>query len=139
MNTLLSSDEQARLTAVLRPGEELLWQGKGTVDTCSRPGFLARLFGKTPPPQSDCLYAVTARRVLMLPPAGEAQEWMLMLGLIQSVDERPDGSGDIVFDYEETNGQKRPRGIIGVPQVASVRNILASAIDAAYIASPWSV
>ena len=62
-----------------------------------------------------------------------------MLGLIQSVEEQPDASGSIIFDYEEQNGQKVPRGIIGVPQVARVKNLLADAIDAAYNASPWSV
>lgn len=62
-----------------------------------------------------------------------------MLGLIQSVDEQPDGSGSIIFDFEELNGQKIPRGLIGVQQVAQVKNLLADAIDAAYNASPWSV
>lgn len=141
MNTALSSDEQARLAAVLRPGEQCLWQGKGGAAASVPPaGLLARLFGKKPQTAgAETLYAITAKRVLAIPSQGEPQEWFLMLGLIQSVDERPDGCGSIIFDYEEQNGQKVPRGIIGVPQVTQVKNLLADAIDAAYNASPWSV
>jgi hypothetical protein len=62
-----------------------------------------------------------------------------MLGMIQQVDEQADGSGSIIFDYEEDAGYNIPRGIIGIPAVAQVRNLLADAIDAAYNASPWSV
>ena len=43
------------------------------------------------------------------------------------------------FDYVEENGRRIPRGLIGIPQVQEVKNLLASAIDAAYNASPWSV
>lgn len=141
MNTALSSDEQARLAAVLRPGEQSLWHGKGGAAASAPPaGLLARLFGKKPQTGgAETLYAITAKRVLAIPPQGEPQEWFLMLGLIQSVEEQPDGSGSIIFDYEEQNGQKVPRGIIGVPQVTQVKNLLADAIDAAYNASPWSV
>ena len=99
----------------------------------------ARLFGKSASVGELSLYAITAKRVLVLPPQGEVQEWFLMLGLIQEVNERPDGSGDIVFDYVEENGWRIPRGLIGIPQVQQVKNLLASAIDAAYNASPWSV
>lgn len=141
MNTALTAEEQARLAAALRPGEQCLWQGKGGAEpSVQTAGFLARLFGKKMQPAGGAvLYAITAKRVLAIPPQGEPQEWFLMLGLIQSVDERPDGSGSIIFDYEEQNGQKIPRGIIGVPQVTQVKNLLADAIDAAYNASPWSV
>lgn len=141
MNTVLTAEEQTRLAAALRPGEQCLWQGKGGAEpSVQTAGFLARLFGKKMQPAGGAvLYAITAKRVLAIPPQGESREWFLMLGLIQSVDERPDGSGSIIFDYEEQNGQKIPRGIIGVPQVTQVKNLLADAIDAAYNASPWSV
>ena len=137
----LTPQQQARLAAVLREGESPLWQGCGsTSSAASKPGLLARLFGRPAAPTGEpTLYAITARRVLVLPPQGEVQEWFLMLGLIQEVNERPDGSGDIVFDYVEENGQRIPRGLIGIPQVQEVKNLLASAIDAAYNASPWSV
>lgn len=131
--------EQSRLAAALRPGEQILWQGKGTGAVAPRSGLLARLFGKKEAPQAATLYAITPKRVLALPPQGEAQEWFLMLGLIQSVEKLPDGCGSIIFDFDEQDGRKIPRGIIGVPQVARVKNLLADAIDAAYNASPWSV
>ena len=137
---VLTPEQQARLAAALREGESPLWQGcGGAAAAASKPGLLARLFGKPAPVVEPSLYAITARRVLVLPPQGEVQEWFLMLGLIQDVNERPDGSGDIVFDYVEENGLRTPRGIIGIPQVQEVKNLLASSIDAAYNASPWSV
>ena len=137
---VLTPEQQARLAAALREGESPLWQGcGGAAAAAPKPGLLARLFGKPVPVGKPSLYAITARRVLVLPPQGEVQEWFLMLGLIQDVNERPDGSGDIVFDYVEENGLRTPRGIIGIPQVQEVKNLLASAIDAAYNASPWSV
>lgn len=141
MNTALTADEQARLAAVLRPGEQCLWQGKGGAAPAAQPaGLLARLLGKKPQTAgAETLYAITARRVLAIPPQGEPQEWFLMLGLIQSVEEQSDGSGSIIFDFDEQEGRKIPRGIIGVPQVGQVKNLLSDAIDAAYNASPWSV
>lgn len=141
MNPMLTADELARLAVVLRPGEECLWHGKGGPAATPPPaGLLARLFGKkSQPAAAATLYAITPKRVLALPPLGEPQEWFLMLGLIQRVDEAPDGSGCIIFDFEELNGQKVPRGIIDIPQVTQVKMLLADAIDAAYNASPWSV
>jgi hypothetical protein len=140
MMTLLTTDEQQRLAAALRPGEQLLWQGKGGVNSRPAPGFLALLFRKSSSMGSSAvLYAITSRRVLAMLPEGDEQEWFLMLGLVQAVNEAPGGSGDIVFDYQEVNGRKEPRGLIGIPAVAEVRNLLNSAIDAAYNASPWSV
>ncbi len=137
----LNPEQQARLAAALREGETPLWQGcGGAVAAAPKTCFLARLFGSKPVPAGvPAVYAITARRVLVLPPQGEVQEWFLMLGLIQDVNERPDGSGDIVFDYVEDGGQRIPRGLIGIPQVQEVKNLLASAIDAAYNAAPWSV
>lgn len=131
--------EQSRLAAALRPGEQVLWQGKGGSAAAPPAGLLARLFGKKSAPRAATLYAITPKRVLALPPEGEAQEWFLMLGLIQSVEEQPDGSGCIIFDFDEQGGRKIPLGLIAIPQVAQVRNLLADAIDAAYNASPWSV
>ena len=136
---VLTQEEQARLAAALREGESSLWQGCGSAAAVTKPGLLARLFGKSAPAVEPVLYAITAKRVVVLPLQGEMQEWFLMLGLIQEVNERPDGSGDIVFDFVEENGQRIPRGLIGIPRVQEVKNILASAIDAAYNASPWSV
>ena len=135
----LTPEQQTRLAAVLREGESPLWQGCGGVAAAApKPGLFARLFGKPSSVGEPSLYAITAKRVLVLPSQGEVQEWFLMLGLIQEVNERPDGSGDIVFDYVEENGRRIPRGLIGIPQVQEVKNLLASAIDAAYNASPWS-
>lgn len=141
MSTVLTADEQTRLAAALRPGEQCLWQGKGGAVASAPPaGLLARLFGKKPQTGgAETLYAITAKRVLALPPQGEPQEWFLMLGLIQRVEEQSDGIGSIIFDFEAQNGEKIPRGIISVPQVVQVKNLLADAIDAAYNASPWSV
>ncbi|MBR5196304.1 MAG: hypothetical protein IKW48_09240 [Akkermansia sp.] len=136
----LTPEQQTRLAAALREGESPLWQGcGGAAAAAPKPGLFVRLFGKPSFVGELSLYAITAKRVLVLPPQGEVQEWFLMLGLIQEVNERPDGSGDIVFDYVEENGRRTPRGLIGIPQVQVVKNLLASAIDAAYNASPWSV
>jgi hypothetical protein len=141
MMTSLSPAEQQTLAAALREGEAPLWVGKGTPGAPPRKtGFLARLFRQESAPAPAVLYAITPKRVLALPvQGGEPCEWFLMLGLVQAVNERPGGSGDIVFDFEEVNGQKIPRGLIGIPAVAQVRNLLNDAIDAAYNASPWSV
>ena len=62
-----------------------------------------------------------------------------IMGVRGSSFSRPDGSGDIVFDFEDAGGQRVPRGIIGIPAAAQVAQLLADAIDAAYNASPWSV
>ncbi len=134
--------EQQILAAALREGETPLWTGTGGAAAPPRQtGLLSRLFRKQEPAApAGVLYAITPRRVLALPvQGGEAQEWFLMLGLVQAVNERPDGGGDIVFDFEEVNGTKVPRGLIGISDVAQVRNLLNDAIDAAYQASPWSV
>ena len=137
----LSSAEQQTLRAQLREGENLLWMGKGASSPASRKsGVWSRLFRKNEAAAPEVLYAVTSKRVLALSAQdGEVQEWFLMLGLVQAVNELPGGSGDIVFDYQERDGQKEPCGLIGIPAVAQVRNLLNDAIDAAYNASPWSV
>lgn len=136
----LSAEEQARLSAALRTGEQPLWLGKGGTAAAAPAGFLARLLGRKSEQKTEVtLYAITSKRVLALPPQGGEQEWLLMLGLVQAVNTRPDGSGDIVFDFEDAGGQRVPRGIIGIPAAAQVAQLLADAIDAAYNASPWSV
>lgn len=137
----LSPAEQERLAAVLRPGESPLWVGKGSsAHPATSGGLLARLFRRNAAPAGAvALYAITPKRVLAVSPQGEVQEWFLMLGLVQAVNTRPDGSGDIVFDFEDAGGQRVPRGIIGIPAAAQVAQLLADAIDAAYNASPWSV
>ncbi|MBR5330071.1 MAG: hypothetical protein IKV13_01150 [Akkermansia sp.] len=134
--------EQQTLAAALREGETPLWTGTGGAAAPPRQtGLLSRLFRKADSAAlTSMLYAITPKRVLALPvQGGEVQEWFLMLGLVQAVNERPDGGGDIVFDFEEVNGSKVPRGLIGISDVAQVRNLLNDAIDAAYQASPWSV
>ena len=135
--------EQQILAAALREGETPLGTGKGGAAAAAprQTGLLRRLFCKADSAAlTSMLYAITPKRVLALPvQGGEAQEWFLMLGLVQAVNERPDGGGDIVFDFEEVNGSKVPRGLIGISDVAQVRNLLNDAIDAAYQASPWSV
>ena len=141
MTMTLSQAERHALETALREGESPLWLGKGRAASVSRKsGLLARLFGAKAVEAPAMLYAITPKRVLALPAeGGPAQEWFLMLGLIQAVHEQAGGSGDIIFDFEETGGQQIPRGLIGIPEVAQVRNLLNDAIDAAYNASPWSV
>lgn len=147
MNTL-SAEEQARASSILRPKEQLLWAGKPrpSVEGAQRGGILARLcklFGgsSTPDESTDELYLITSKRVIILPRSGEPQEWFLMLGMVQAVEERSDGSGDIILDYDLniTTGERTPRGLLRLPEVGKVAPVLNSAIDAAYNASPWSV
>ena len=150
MNTL-SADEQARITAILCPQEEILWVGKplGTVSAAApQPvGLIARLKGflgskaQAAPTGATPIYLLTGKRVVVLPVVGEPQEWPLMLGMIQKVNEEPDGSGDVIFDhdYDERTETRTPRGFLRVADVDRVRMLVSSAADAAYNASPWSV
>lgn len=147
----LSADEQARVMSVLRPQEELLWVGKPLLTTESAPqqpgGLLSKLrnlLGNRPQSATDGsnkLYLLTAKRVVVLPANAPAQEWPLMLGMIQKVNEEPDGSGDVIFDhdYDERTETRTPRGFLRVADVDRVRMLVSSAADAAYNASPWSV
>lgn len=150
MNTL-STEEQARVTSILRPQEELLWVGKALTpmtSTAPRPAGLLRCLKKllgtktTRATQATApLYLLTAKRAIVLPTEGEVQEWPLMLGMIQKVNEEPDGSGDVIFehDYNERTETRTPRGFLRVADVERVRMLVSSAADAAYNASPWSV
>ena len=147
----LSADEQARVMSVLRPQEELLWVGKPLPTTESAAQQPAGLLSKlrnllvsrptSATGGSDKLYLLTAKRVVVLPANGPAQEWPLMLGMIQKVNEEPDGSGDVIFDhdYDERTETRTPRGFLRVADVDRVRMLVSSAADAAYNASPWSV
>lgn len=147
----LSADEQARVMSALRPQEELLWVGKSlpaTESSAQQPtGLLSKLWnllGSRPQSAtggSDKLYLLTAKRVVVLPDNAPAQEWPLMLGMIQKVNEEPDGSGDVIFDhdYNERTETRTPRGFLRVADVDRVRMLVSSAADAAYNASPWSV
>ena len=147
MNTLTAA-EQARVIPHLRPQEELLWVGKPLAATPeNRPtGVLGRLRSLLCSKTQTCttaypLYLLTAKRAIVLPPNGEAQEWPLMLGMIQKVNEAADGSGDVIFDhdYDERTETRTPRGFLRVADVDRVRMLVSSAADAAYNASPWSV
>ena len=152
MNTL-SADEQARVHAILRPQEELLRVGKPlstapTIAAVQPEGFMAKLkglFGGRPHPAPAAaaapLYLLTAKRAVVLLTTGELQEWPLMLGMIQKVNEEPNGSGDVIFDhdYDERTVTRTPRGFLRVADVDRVRMLVSSAADAAYNASPWSV
>jgi hypothetical protein len=148
----LSTDEQARVTATLRPQEELLWVGKAlaVIPTAQpqRPLGLLAKFKKllSSPPQTAAttagpLYLLTAKRAVVLTSSGDIQEWPVMLGMIQKVNEEPDGSGDVIFDhdYDERTETRTPRGFLRVVDVDRVRMLVSSAADAAYNASPWSV
>lgn len=150
MNTL-TSEEQARVMSILRPQEELLWVSKALAPmtaTAPRPaGVLRRLkelLGTKAAPAAQAaapLYLLTAKRAVVLPAEGDIQEWPLMLGMIQKVNEEPDGSGDVIFDhdYDERTETRTPRGFLRVADVDRVRMLVSSAADAAYNASPWSV
>ena len=75
----LSAEEQARLSAALRTGEQPLWLGKGGTAAAAPAGFLARLLGRKSEQKTEVtLYAITPKRVLALPPQGGEQEWFLI-------------------------------------------------------------
>lgn len=143
----LSAEEQARISSILRPKEQLLWADKPRpFGKVTKRGFLSgmrKLFGGSSGSSgyTDELYVITTKRIIILPRSGEPQEWFLMLGMVQKVEEHPDGSGDIILDYDLniTTGERTPRGLLRLPEVAKVAPILNAAIDAAYNASPWSV
>lgn len=147
MNTL-TAEEQARVTSLLRPLEELLWVGKPLAGTpAPRPsGLLGQLRSLLCSKTQSCttsstLYLLTAKRAIVVPVAGEPLEWPLMLGMIQKINEQADGSGDVIFDhdYNERTETRTPRGFLRVADVDRVRMLVSSAADAAYNASPWSV
>ncbi len=149
----MTPEESMQAKEVLRADEEILWQGRASVPTTQKSpkkngGFIQRLRAlcSTPAPgtpnaeQSDCCYVLTNKRVLQFQADVLIQEWPLMLGMVQKVESRPDGTGNIIFDYmQPTDGSElQPCGILHVADVASIHAKLAAAIDAAYLASPWT-
>lgn len=152
MNAELTPEEARQLQALLRPNEEILWQGCGTVcppATAKPPaGILQRLralcSAAAPPvsaaPQVSRRYILTSMRVLQMQNGSITQEWTLMLGMVQQVESSPDGTGSIIFDYIQPADSRESQacGILQVADVAAVHAKLAAAIDAAYLASPWT-
>lgn len=151
-DTVLNADERALLQSNLREGEELLWAGRSgaaapVVQAVETPSFWRRIFGgkrsvleQAAAPGEYAVGAITNKRVLLLPPAGEPQEWFLMLGMIRAFESQPSGTGSIILDYElAQDGERKPIGLLNIADAESVHTLLCSAIDAAYNASPWSV
>ncbi len=150
MNTAtLSPEQQNILTSALREGESLLHAGTcggtATPPAVVKSSFWARLFGKKNPPATlltvaaTSFYAITSKRVILFS-NGSQKEWFLMLGMIQKFEQKENGYGDIVLDYDLTpSGERVLLGLLNIAEAEKVHNLLASAIDAAYHASPWSV
>lgn len=152
MEDALTPDERQQISLMLNPAEEELWQGRSLAasrrEVASPVGLVQRLrswFGaKAPRPLVEAelshLYVLTNKRVIDTLGGKLVQEWPLMLGMVQKVELREDASGDIVFDYAPgaAAGMLLPCGILQVADVAGVQAKLAAAIDAAYLASPWT-
>ena len=149
----MKPEDNPQVKAALRPDEDILWQGRAfdaglPLQIKKTGGFIQRLraFCSTSAPEthhaapSDCIYVLTNKRVLQLQAGVLIQEWPLMLGMVQKVETDPDGSGSIIFDYTQPagRGEAQPCGMMHVDDVASVHAKLAAAIDAAYLASPWT-
>ena len=142
----LSPTQQQTLNAALREGETVLHAapcGSGTPVAAPKSSFWARLLGKKARPVTAGadFFAITAKRVLLFNAASSTpREWFLMLGMIQDFTLHADGSGSIVFEYNlAADGTRSPIGLLGIANAQQVHTLLASAIDAAYNASPWSV
>lgn len=147
----LSAEEQNRVATILRTEEELLWVGKPCATLAPAAptstgiwGKLKGIFGSKTTTGTEVaapVYLLTVKRAVVVPATGAIQEWPLMLGMIQKVNEEPDGSGDVIFDhdYDERTETRTPRGFLRVADVDRVRMLVSSAADAAYNASPWSV
>ena len=144
----LSPTQQQILTAALREGETVLHAapcGSGTPVAAPKSSFWARLLGKKARPVTAGagadFFTITAKRVLLFNAASSTpREWFLMLGMIQDFTLHADGSGSIVFEYNlAEDGTRSPIGLLGIADAQQVHTLLASAIDAAYNASPWSV
>ena len=151
-DTVLNADERALLQSKLREGEELLWAGRSgaaapVVQAVETPSFWRRIFGgkrsvleQAAAPCEYAVGAITNKRVLLLPPAGEPQEWFLMLGMIRAFEPHAAGTGSIILDYDlRADGERKPIGLLNIADAENVHTLLCSAIDAAYNASPWSV
>lgn len=145
----LTAAQQQRLAGVLREGEQLVYAAPCADALTSVPmppktSFWARLLGKketaSPMPCCDAFFAITAKRVLLFTSDETPREWFLMLGLIQDFKQKDNGYGDIIFENSINEaGLRMPIGLLHVADAQKVRDLLSSAIDAAYNASPWSV
>lgn len=144
----LTTTQQQTLNATLREGETVLHAapcGMGTPAAAPKSSFWARLLGKKSQPATVSaeseFFAITAKRVLLFNASSSTpREWFLMLGMIQDFTLNADGSGSIVFEYNlAEDGTRSPLGLLGISNAQQVHTLLASAIDAAYNASPWSV
>lgn len=143
-----SESERLLISELLRPGEEILWIGRGISTAPTRPqkrnNLLQRLFRSSkaaaaPADSPTILYLLTGKRVICIDNARVQREWELMLGMVQKTEENPNGSGNIIFDYStDAQGESAPEGLLNIPDVAQVFKMLNAAIDAAYLASPWT-
>lgn len=150
----MTPDERIQINQVLTPGEEVLWLGRAMSKTQGggstlRRGVVQRLrawlSGSSPIEQPinfglAHVYVLTNKRVVDMVGGALQKEWPLMLGMVQKVETQADGSGDIIFDYEigSEAAQVVPCGLLQVEDVNTVHAKLAAAIDAAYLASPWT-
>ena len=147
----LTAAQQQRLAGVLREGEHVVYAAPCEDATTTplpaptKSSFWARLLGKktttvSSMPRDDAFFAITAKRVLLFTSADTPREWFLMLGLIQEFKQKDNGYGDIIFENSINEaGLRTPIGLLHVADAQKVRDLLSSAIDAAYNASPWSV
>lgn len=150
----MTPDERMQMNQVLTPGEEVLWMGRSRCKAqgggCTpRVGVVQRLLawlaGGQPAKQpmsmgAAHIYVLTNKRVIDMQRGALQKEWPLMLGMVQKVETRADGSGDIIFDYEigSDAAQVIPCGLLQIEDVSTAHAKLAAAIDAAYLASPWT-
>lgn len=91
------------------------------------------------------LYAITARRVLLLEPVvvffSRTRAFPLHADMVQEVGVLPGGYGNIVFSYaySEMNGAREERvakqvGFMDIPQVKRVQAVLETAIETSLLA-----
>lgn len=149
--TSLNATQQQWLSAALREGESLLcaalccgYQGAVSLPSKPKSSFWSRLLGKkNESPQFAALphfFAITSKRLLLFTDSVAPREWFLMLGMIQGLKLHSDGSGDITIDYDlSPAGERILVGLFNISNAQQVHDLLASAIDTAYNASPWSV
>lgn len=150
MNTTTKSPTTSQLQALLRPQEHILWLDySASVSVPDQPAnILQRMLrslrlSHTPPApalRQPTLYVLTSSRVLELREGKLHREWPLMLGMVQKVEADAHDFGNIIFDYTQGSAQTAPQacGILHVANVSAVHTQLAAAIDAAYLASPWT-
>lgn len=112
--------------------------------TKPKSSFWSRILGKKNevPQATACphFFAITSKRLLLFTDSATPREWFLMLGMIQGLKLQADGTGDITIDYDlSPAGDRILVGMFGIANAQQVHDLLASAIDTAYNASPWSV